>query len=358
MLRAVYIKTQARRLSILSELINLIHKKGSQKALIHNRIVSWSKENTHYFSAIPSNTGEIRPSKDKGLSNSFKNYLDAATQLKLVNEISGVLSPSKYGMVLKNLMLKRDKNPYLLTAIEKIFYLFIILKNDADIFITVCQMINNYPNKNTTYYLELFQNEYQNRLSKKAEFLKGKSKEEVMEALNRVKNWQSAKRYSEDIVPPRLNWMKDLEFLNLTILETGEYQLNNSGKKLLDALINRDTILDVSEDWFYNRYISNIFYTLDTISWVDLSEESKENLLRTYLQKAITTFSILNIPRIPLEESLFYIIISLYIKENIVSDFYDIESFIGYDRLLENSHYGIRKSARSYESYIIVRNGL
>jgi len=360
MLRAITIKTQVRRLAIISSIINITSKNGLPKEILNNRMLNWAEKNQKYFSASPYNSGKLKKGIDTRISNSFKNYLEACFQMKLIDDISNLVSPSKYGKVLKCLLINIDQNPYPLSISEKIFYLYILLKHDADIILTIISMVIEFPERKLSFYLESFKNMYYERLSKKGEISTGKDKQHISDALTRIKNWHSPKRYSEDIVPPRLNWMIDLGIIDYCFyVKESLFRISDFGNQYVEAIPTHEGFCDVSEEWFSKSFMSSLgMLNSEILIWKNVNESTKEQVLHELLKNAITEFSTLGLPKIPLESSLLYIIISLFVNYNILAEANNIESFIGFEKKINGSVYGIRRSARTYESYISVKHGI
>lgn len=358
MLRAISIKTQARRLAIITEFINSMSKNGLPKEFLSNKMTTWSELNQSFFTSSPYNSGQLKKGIDTRSSNSFKNYLDAVFQLKLADEISNLISPSSYGKVLKSLLKNVDHEPYPLIDTEKIFYLFILLFIDADIILTTISIVRNFPEKNLSYYQDAFKINYSERLSKKVKESNGKDRALISEALTRVKNWQNPKRYSEDLVPPRLNWMIDLGIIDTQYYtQYGLFRLSDFGHHFINLIPINNGYSDVSKEWLNRSFISSlVFHDDNKIRWNDLSESAKEHNLYELLNQTFKEFSTLGLKRIPLNSSLLYVTISLFIKNNIIADINNIELFIGFERKIKDSVFGIRESARSYESYMLLKN--
>jgi hypothetical protein len=92
---------------------------------------------------------------------------------------------------------------YRLTQLEKIFYLQQILIHDSDYFLSVLYMISNKGDVIQEKLIEDFQQIYLDRLDYKVNNSFGTEKLHIIDSISRVKAWRSAKRYCEDIVPPR-----------------------------------------------------------------------------------------------------------------------------------------------------------
>lgn len=377
-LRTISIKTQVRRLKLFTVLLDSVNQRGSQIGFLANKMINWSEAHHNDLESYPSPTGEIIKSKVSrprrrtsgvaisAISTSFRNYLEAAQSFQLVDEQLGTISPSRIGSVLKALKkfshARHSPNAYSLTDFEKAFYLYVILKVDADRFLSVVSMLRDMPDKSIHDYLGNFRSAYQERLAKKIKLVKGKEKEKTSDALLRVKNWRSARRYSEDIVPSRINWLIDLGLIDLNSYKArNTIKLNDIGYGVLRYFrIPLDKwYIDIDDEWISTKFASfasKAIAKTNSKTWHELNSTEQNELLEESLKKCYRFFRALTLPRLSIEQTFLFSTIWLLEMHNVVAEFTDIEEWIGFERTIGDMRYGIRKAAREYESYIIISN--
>jgi len=203
--------------------------------------------------------------------------------------------------------------------------------------------------------LRTFQTNYLDRLESRMKISSGLTRNKISESRRRVKSWQSPIRYSEDILPPRLNWMTDLGMLDQDYLESEVYTLSNYGKQFISSLVNKDGNLELTHKWLRESFFSSIDADENSTDWNEIHNESKNELMSDLLLECTLQFRTMNIPRLPIEGTFLYLCITLFVEHKIIANFQNLEEFIGSSRKLKNKTYAMRKSAREYESYIVIK---
>ncbi|HLP48187.1 MAG TPA: hypothetical protein VK186_26450 [Candidatus Deferrimicrobium sp.] len=359
-LRTISIKTQVRRLKYFSIFIDFLGTDGLQKELLELKILNWSNTNREGFQKLISPTGEISKKSSKIKSQSFQNYLVAIRKLNLIEENSIYIQTTRIGQVLYTLMKKFPGNSdppttaYQLSSLEKAFFLYNILLNDADIFITVLRMLYEEPGKPLNNYLKSYQKYFISRLKQKLNVLRPPDSDKALEALERVMGWRSPERYCEDIVPPRLHWMIDLCLLS------DKYELNPQGKAIYEhfPIIEKD-IRDIGAEWIENSLadlLSCFFIEREIKMWSALGSAQKDEVITESLFYALKYFSVFNIPRLSVPQTFLFTTLFLLYQKNIKIEFSDISNWIGFEKIINDKKIGLRMAARPEESYIRILN--
>jgi len=333
-----------------------LSEKGSNQDLVFYKVINWSKLNQDDFNNYKARSGEIIESKKitKTVSNSFKNYIEAAKQFKFIDEQFDQLYPSRTGSVLRLISENNDasvNNSYELTIYEKIFFLHSLFKKDADYLLTVYYLLRKFPNRELGFYLNKFQDSYRKRLEYKMSVVETNQKDLVKDALLLVNNWRSPKRYSEDIVPPRINWMIDLNLVNdkgNQIVEKFNDVIDNFDQENLSDDLVLKNYFHISSQLYFNHH--------EMIEWKELNETRKEKSIAPILNIAVKNFSPLKMPRISVEQTLLFISIMCLTSLNIIVELDELLEWIGYEKRIGSKIYGVRKTARTYESYIYVKS--
>jgi hypothetical protein len=354
------IKAQVRRLKYFSIFIDFLGTDGLQKQFLENKVLNWSNTSREDFQKLISPTGEISKKNSKIKSQSFQNYLEATRKLNLIEENSIYIQTTRTGQVLYTLKKFPGNsgtpiNAYQLNNLEKAFFLYNILLNDADIFITVLRMLYEAPGKPLYYYLKSYQKYFISRLKQKLNVLGPPDSDKVLDALNRVMGWRSPEKYCEDIVPPRLHWMIDLCFIS-----DKKYELNPQGKAIYEhfPIIEKD-IRDIGAEWIENSLadlLSCFFIEHEIKMWSALGSAQKDEVITESLFYAIKYLSVLNIPRLSVPQTFLFTTLFLLYQKNVKIEFSDISNWIGFEKVINDKKIGLRMAARPEESYIRILN--
>jgi len=366
-LRTISIKTQVRRLKYFTRFIELLEGNGLRTELLCQRILKWSQENHEDLLSYPSKTGEIVFKPGKVKSQGFQNYLDASIQFKILNEERGFVKVTRLGRVLETLLRlnrenKQVSNEYRLTAAEKNYFLYLILQRDADWFIILQKMLMEKPGEQLYFYIGNFQEFYLNRLKAKLKLVSPIAGIKVNQALQRVMQWRIPNRYCEHIVPSRLNWLLDLGLISEELFFKGKkYKLNHLGETLYKSLRDLDSgMKDIDDAWIYKnmQVLWGLYIESNKlITWARLSNIEKDELLMESIFHARKNFSVLNLPRLSLSQTLLFTSLYLISKHKVQTAFNDIINHIGFEKKIKNVKIGIRRSERPEESYIWITNG-
>jgi hypothetical protein len=363
--RVSNIKTQVRRLKYFSVIIDSIGKEGIKKELLQNKIIQWNKSNE--IENLKKYSGIISKPSNTLFSQSFKNYLDAALQWKLINSEFDQIYFSRSSQVYRALIKefenksKGKTDNFKLNELEKIFYLHIILENDADIFLTILTMLEKEEKPMLDTYLSKFQDYYKNRLINKTQKIDSFYKYRLSDAINRINKWKSAKRYSEDLVPSRCNWMLDLGLINeYKYIELKEYHLNDLALRLRNSILyyEKERIIDINTEWIETHFIhliKNVYMSNKKFEvWENIDEGIKISIFSEVLNLLLKYFRVLNMPTFSLEQSMLFSTFYIYYKYRIICEHYDLVNWIGINKIIDNRKIGVRKSTRNYESYLYI----
>lgn len=366
-LRTITVKTQVRRLKYFSSFVDILKGNGLPKQILSQKALRWSAENHEDLKKYFSPTGEIILKNGKVISRSFQNYLDAAVRFKILYEEGDYIKTTRLGKVLESIrpfsaLNGLIPNVFQLTTIEQIFFLYLILYYDADLFLTLQEILLENPGKHLGFYIKNFQEYYLKRLKTKINFVSLVEKAKIAQSIQRVIKWRREKRCCEDIVPSRMNWLLDLNMLVEGLyIEERKYRLNVLGEKMYKSFTNLNgNLKDIDDSWINKEMPQSLglFFSHDNLtSWDRLSINDKENLLKEPLFYARENFSSLHLPRISLSQVLLFISLYLLSRHKVQVTFNDINEFIGFEKKIKDIKFGIRKAARPEESYLLITNG-
>lgn len=349
----ITLRTHVRRLRSLSLFMLYLPSHGLPKELIFSIVAEISKKNHLDFLNYISPTGEI--TYDNGpRSTSLKSYFDAGKSLGLIAEQGNTLIKTRLGEVYPELPQNNIDNFYYITAEEKLFFLFAILRRDFDYFIPVLGLLFTNKQQKLDFYLTQFHTAIKDWFISKATFSSKFMHPAIAQILVRINNWQSAKKYAEDIVPPRINWLLDLGLLDAALFKSGILSLNSQGILLYEFLLEKSNF---TKEWVFKEYFSvssTIFFTEDFRLWESLDQVEKEIYLERYFLIAINKFSVPGIPRLSVEQTL-YFFSYLMLKENhVIVNFTEVLTYIGFERTFNRIKILYRKAERAGESYFLV----
>jgi hypothetical protein len=364
-LRYITIKTQARRLKYFVIAIKLLSKNGLQKQIFSNLLVDWSKENHHQFLKYKSPSGEITIPEGRVISNSLNSYIKALLELNLIIEQGNVIVPTKVSDVLNilnsqiNISTKYISNVYSLNTIEKSFLFVVLFEKDYDILILIMKMISISPGEKLDFFLAEFQEKYLERLENKLSYKDINDPSAIIESKQRVSAWRSPKKYSEEYVPQRVNWLIDLGFIEVDSLNIKKFVLTRDATIFLSNLGNLELEFSLfDENWHQSHFISNMAFLFSQNEslrmWDTIPSFEKESKLDECLTIAISEFSVLGILRAPAKSTLILTALFLLNKYNIVINYIDIIKWVESNGKLKNKTYAYRGAEREGEAYFIV----
>lgn len=351
-------------------MLKVLSAKGLPKRVLENKIVSWSVDNHDHLEKYVSSTGEIVFSIRKQHSQSFENYFQAALNLGLLIEQHGFIIPTRSGEVISKITidnkgLEVSANSYQLSYVEKIYFLYQVLSTDFDAFVTVFKMLHDGNSKLQEFYKDSnYKKHYLQRLETKTRYISNSQRNKLLEALRRVKGWRNAERYTEDIVPSRLNWMLDLGFIHQQkYLENKEYHLNHEGERAFQFFprIGDSNFIDLKSDWLqklFFRFISQIAPAdIHLHEWAKVPPKQKTQIIVDALDVFMNRFNSFGLPRLSVEQTCLFISLYALYKHSIALDAQEILEWIGFEKKLGSYNIGYRGASRPGESYLIVTDG-
>jgi len=287
---------------------------------------------------------------------------DFAVVLELLAKVYGAYRLSRMGSLL-NVILTREtvhkRNVFFLTLGEKAVYFYQLLKQDADIFLCVLDLVRKRESSSLSEMQYLFQDHYIERLLTKLRIVRNDNvRGIVMDRLNLVRQWRNPRRYVEDIVPTRLNWLLDLGLLDPSPFSRHRCVLSQPGAKLTSVLEHSLHYSDVTDQWLSRSFFQRCALLLDTREhpslWDVVPQAVRTERCQAYLKSAFATFSSVTVPRLSLNQAIMYVCLQLAINDQIYVDQENLEDWLIQNPVLGSYRYQVIKSAREWESYIVV----
>lgn len=353
------INTKSRRLAYLTVILLILDHSSLSAPLLLKKLTIWSLEHhadlLHYH--VP--TGEITSTQK---NSSSIHYLDLAAKLKLIVPLSGIYQITRTGSVLFALIKSYEQkpNPFFLNAAEKIFYIYCLLQADADILLTLVDNLLTQQELTLGSLQQIFQENFLERLNTKLRSVQNEVlRMQIRDRQLKIKQWRHVKRYVEHIVPPRLNWLLDLGFLENSVFRHHRLQFTETGRLFFSSLpcFSEDPCVhDVSDQWLNFEYwqaIAEVLLPFKSLAqWTEVL--NKEQHMERLLVEAFNVFHYSLVPRISLTQIMLYLSIRLLLDKQIIASPAALTEWFLTARVINGLRYEVRLSPRENESYIII----
>lgn len=209
--------TKVRRLGYLSLLLSLFDTSPRiAKKNLSRMLEQIALENHNAINTYKNKKGVILPSKTGVSANP---YIKLALEIGVIREITGHYELGKMGRVfleVKKVSQICQDNPFELTTFEKLFWLERLLEQD---FVYLFALMEYAFVSNKASYSDLrklFDTLIVDKLEAiYSEVSDNMNKTALRGAIQRIKGWKKSEVYLEHILMPRINWLYDLDLLEL-----------------------------------------------------------------------------------------------------------------------------------------------
>lgn len=245
--------TQTRRISVLAQILRIIHRGVYPLSIIKGKSMIWSRQEEIKLKAYKISTGKLTESGKE--TNAFSFYISLLEDLKLITRLNEFTRCTKYGLIFNLLeeslgldLKEKEKKKEIL---EKIFFFYFLFREDADGLITLMQILSNSDvGLKEIEIRKSFGSAIANRLKSKAILSSGRVRIETEQKYREFESRTINLRGSafKHHVPNRLNWLITLEL----VVKSGNYYfLSRKGVKLLkkELLEIQDGLIDIYSDW-------------------------------------------------------------------------------------------------------------
>ena len=237
------------------------------------------------------NKGVIRQTKTGG---GAKPYLDVALGLNLISKIGNGYELGKVSRAY-NAMPQEKCNPFEMDSKDKAFFLETILRYDYLYIYSLLEYAYithkpSYQDIKCVYQQLLLKNIRQmGEGANRADSIKKYSSQTIE---RRIREWKKPEVYLEHVLMPRLNWLYDLELLDLS--DSLTFELTKEGERLFSAIsgwhdIEGVPVVDPApylDACFMKIYDSTYFCGEKEY----LNESEKDQLLTKYLEESFSLF--------------------------------------------------------------------
>jgi len=355
--------TQTRRLAYLSAITRLIATMDISQEKLITKLLSWSQSTQDRLKDYWVSTGEITQTPK---NSSIKRYVDLSLAIGLIAQVSSSFCLTRTGTVFYTLIrdIKQNINPFFLSDTEKIFYLHLLLSKDSDLLLTIADLIIKNPDIYLSNIQEQFQDEIITRLNTKLSLASDEiTRQELLDRRNIIQHsWRSPKRYAEHIVPPRLNWLLDLDFLEPGSFKRHHFCFTEQGGRFFSGLptVGKPGLHDVSGNWldadFWSLAANTVLQSRLLKYSKDIDDQMYCDIFIPYLEDAFKAFRYTVVPKISLTEALLYISLAVLIQEGVVISPTSLSKWLETPRVFAHRQFEIRYSPRENERYVIMKS--
>lgn len=358
------IHTTVRQLFICSKIVDILGERQLPFGILKDLIIKWSYQEEQRNETYRLSKGKLTETtvKNKRETTALKNYLILCDSLGLINDNSGFYTNTRLGYLLKNILVEGRIDKDKLSLVEKLFYNYILFNCDADGLLLIFQILKDDTKKQADLQ-KLFKDDFNKRLNAKQNTdiaLTRNLASEKYRTINYV--WQNADSYSEHILIPRCEWLRDLGFISIERKgSTTLYSVTKMGCDFYGYLPKVDienSIKDIDENFIKNHFFSvlcNIKYFPLKDLFVNLSYPDQSLLIGKYLDNAFKVIKTSNNFRLPLTETLIYILLEVITKDEVLINYSDIISMLSNNFSFNQKNYSISDLGRINENYILVQ---
>lgn len=353
------INTQVRRLGYISAILRALNEFALSEAALLNRLEHWSVRNASALQLYRYSQGQIRITRGHTAS---RRYLDLAVSLGLVGRMAGACRITRFGKVVQQFLSPaRSSNPFELGLPERVLYLYWLLSNDSDRLIVVLSMLDEMPNMSLNYYQRQFQERYIEQLNARRTFGRASERSEILAVRERVKHlWKSPERYAESIVPPRLNWLADLDLATIVDACGTPVALTRKGTRLFRHLpsLGNSGSRTVTDHWLLRHFFGlacSTEYTGDGTHWSETDWNSRLLALTHGVNDAYFKLRRKDVPAVSLMPALQFMVVQLADSSHTWANLDQLRHDIDRGASSPAFGYDIRFSQRENEAYLVKR---
>jgi predicted house-cleaning noncanonical NTP pyrophosphatase (MazG superfamily) len=353
----LHLHTTSRQLYVCSELIKILGVAQLPKSVVDNKIINWSITEEQINQTYNKSRGKLTENGKK--TTALSHYFQLCESFGLIISFNQIYSNSRIGNVLFNLSSINSKVGKL-HQIELNFYLFQLLKIDADGLFLILDFLAEFEEINQKKLQQNFKRLLNSRLLAKQPHASATVKiiiNERFRAINYI--WKSAEKYAEHLLIPRCEWLITIGILEQRREKSSTlYKFTEIGKEFYDKIpMITDSLKDINEDWLYSNYFSllnNLDKKKTREDFSNFSTEKQIEELGKYLEITFSDIKSSSSFRLPIYESLLYTCLKMF-DVDIVINFKDIIATLELGITYKNKNYRLKNNGRLNESYIITR---
>lgn len=227
--------TKIRRLGYLKILLKMIREQSKiSSSKMNKKFEIYCHDYEDFLKQHKNQKGDVKITKT---GNSANPYVELAISLGLIRKTAGAYEAGKTGKVyniLKDKVDKSDTNPFILSEFDTTFFFELLLKEDYWFLYAILEQAAIHPN---IFYKDLKKDFKQILLEQIKQFIDETQTDNSKKVLplkiieRRINDWKKPEVYMEHVLMPRLNWLYDMNFIDLK--SDLSFQLTEIGNRLL-----------------------------------------------------------------------------------------------------------------------------
>lgn len=356
--------TQSRVLPVLGQIMRLLSQSALPEEILKSRLVEWSLSLEQTSEWYRNHNGKITDQSRTGrpkATNAFEGYLTLLEKLNLASRTNRSIQNTKYGFVFCKLS-QLNQEDEVFPAFEKVFFAWYLFNYDADILLLIMDAISKGEAEQKLLteaelrknFNTLLKGRLGHKIENATEFARLQSEDRYRQAEYQSK--QDTEGLHKHLVPPRLEWLHDLGLIDKSrfLKMTGNWRTWQEALPIL-ALGIREINTDWMREHFFKSFVPlyRSFKNGQLLSV--LSREEQVARVMEGLEMIWKDFDDEGAMRVPYQSTFLFIIFYLLLRHNVIADFYDLERIFKSDLIVGNRQYGLRKTARTTESYITLK---
>lgn len=323
--RTITVNIKARRLGYVIKCLSAFKQSESlTRGTVYEKLELWSVQNKKELDKHIRTSGYISKSPKRYPA---KRYVDLTSNLQLIKIDRTSCSITKLGIPLHFFEIVPSK-PFELSIEQQWYLLKRLLISDFDILLPHLQLLEKYYDVPTIFlkFKKTYLAHLEQRVRSIGDIIESS---EYRKRIDKIKGWTSEKKYLEDIIYPRIDWLTDLKLIDWTILaEENRYELSKPATLITSKLVSLNKIGKL-KNWFETGFYTtlskayNSLFNKDHITFLaNLSEKQKFEIIKNKLEESFSMFASSGTPFAHMSAITFleYTCIKL-LREGIVAEF-------------------------------------
>ncbi|MDR1182298.1 MAG: hypothetical protein LBL13_10025 [Bacteroidales bacterium] len=263
--------TKIRRLGYLKILLKMLKEQSKVPvSKINTKFEKYCQDYNQYLELHKNKKGNVIVTRT---GNSANPYIELAVSLGLIHNAAGAYEVGKIGKVyniLKDKIDEQNMNPFIFSKFDITFFLELLLKKDYWFLYAILEQAAINP---SIAYKKLKKGFKQILLEQIGQFIdEAQNANHSKQVLplkiteRRINDWKKPEVYMEHVLMPRLNWLYDMELIDLK--NDLSFQLTETGTKLLynlavwnDIALHRIVSPHAYIDNYFMKIINFVFDT-------------------------------------------------------------------------------------------------
>jgi len=310
--------TKVRRLGYLKSFFSFINEKQKvPEAFLKRRFEEYALKYNDQLSGALNDKGVIISANGK----SAEPYITLLKEFNLITLVNRVVVATKWlrtYVAMRNPTDQFNENIFVLDKLDKMFFLETLLRTD---FLYTSILLELIYSEGTTSYAKIV-GIFQQKLLAKLKSLQSdnyfrneKAFAEIRTIEKRVSEWKNAKSYLEHIIMPRLNWLLDLELINISELNI---VMTDAGKRLLIELNFWSDVMcaDIGNSIeFLERYYPLVFaMTYDNTYGINVERDEIIEAVKKNVEESFRLFKTLAPNRVTSSQAITFSKYKLYLE--------------------------------------------